>query len=436
MLCLYVDNFRGFTKTLIPIKDVNFFVGENSTGKTSILGLISLLSSPQFWIAQDFDLNDLGFIRFSDIVSVNSKNKNYFTVGLINTGPVEKGDKLKINSFMMTFVKKDGIPRLQTYTYNHGDNIIRVRLTDKSVRYKFQDFPKINTYEEFCKNTYLKWAEEHHTDKKGFSLLKLDVSMGIPIVILTSIIEDILLKRPLKRPQRVSFSLPFFRNELAWIAPIRTKPRRTYDAYKVDFSSAGDHTPYIINKVMDDRKASKAFLDYISRVGSRSGLYKGIKVKRFGNKNTAPFEIDVVIGKNDLSICCVGYGVSQSLPVIVESFMRPKGSWIGIQQPEVHLHPKAQAAMGDSFFEIAQSEKKKFLIETHSDYMINRFRINYRKTDDKDSLPKAQVLFFERTDDGNKAYQLEINSNGDLPDNQPTGYRDFFIREELDILGL
>ncbi|WP_300456674.1 AAA family ATPase [Desulfobacula sp.] len=435
MICLYVDNFRGFTKTLIPIKDVNFFVGENSTGKTSILGLISLLSSSQFWMSQDFDFNDLGFIRFSDIVSVNSKNKKYFTIGLISTSPIKNKDNLKMNSFMMTFIKKDGLPRLQVYTYNHGNKIIRVRLTEKFVKYKFRDFPKIKNYEDFCENIYLNWSEEHHTDKTGFSLLKIDLAMEVPVPILSSIIEDILLEKPPKRPQRISFSLPFFRTEIAWIAPIRTKPRRTYDAYKMNFSSAGDHTPYIINKIMDDKKESKEFLDYINRIGLRSGLYKGIKVNRFGKKNTAPFELDVVIGKNEISICCVGYGVSQSLPVIVESFMRPKGSWIGIQQPEVHLHPKAQAALGDTFFEIAQTEKKKFLIETHSDYMINRFRINYRKIDNKESLPDSQILFFERSDNGNKAYQLEINDNGDLPDNQPTGYRDFFIKEELDILG-
>ena len=39
---IYVDNYRGFSKTLVPIGEVNFLVGENSTGKTSILGLIKL----------------------------------------------------------------------------------------------------------------------------------------------------------------------------------------------------------------------------------------------------------------------------------------------------------------------------------------------------------------------------------------------------------
>ncbi len=39
MIYLFVDNFRGFTNTFIPIEDVNFLVGENSTGKTYIFSL-------------------------------------------------------------------------------------------------------------------------------------------------------------------------------------------------------------------------------------------------------------------------------------------------------------------------------------------------------------------------------------------------------------
>jgi predicted ATP-dependent endonuclease of OLD family len=54
---LFVDNFRGFQDTCIPITDVNFLVGENSTGKTSMLSLIKLFSGPDFFMGQDSSLN-------------------------------------------------------------------------------------------------------------------------------------------------------------------------------------------------------------------------------------------------------------------------------------------------------------------------------------------------------------------------------------------
>ena len=77
MITLYMDNFRGFKDTYLPLKDVNFFVGENSTGKTSVMALLSILSTPRFWETFDFktDFIDLGY--FSEI----SAHSEEFTIG-------------------------------------------------------------------------------------------------------------------------------------------------------------------------------------------------------------------------------------------------------------------------------------------------------------------------------------------------------------------
>ena len=40
---LYIDNYKGFDKALIPIADVNFLVGENSTGKSTVMDLLYLI---------------------------------------------------------------------------------------------------------------------------------------------------------------------------------------------------------------------------------------------------------------------------------------------------------------------------------------------------------------------------------------------------------
>lgn len=134
-----------------------------------------------------------------------------------------------------------------------------------------------------------------------------------------------------------------------------------------------------------------------------------------------------------MSVSSVGYGVSQSLPVIVEIFSRARNSWFAIQQPEVHLHPKAQAALGEAFFDMATTENKKFIVETHSDYAIDRFRILLRKSNRK---IKSQVLFFEKSDSGNRITPISINDQGELDSNQPESYRDFFMKEEMELLRL
>ena len=78
MKLLYVNNFRGFSDTFIPVADVNFFVGENSTGKSSIMYLINLLGSPEFWLTQNFNNDEVELGNFKDIVSANADDKTYF----------------------------------------------------------------------------------------------------------------------------------------------------------------------------------------------------------------------------------------------------------------------------------------------------------------------------------------------------------------------
>ena len=56
----------------------------------------------------------------------------------------------------------------------------------------------------------------------------------------------------------------------------------------------------------------------------------------------------------------------------------PSGQMLLMQQPEVHLHPRAQAQLGSFLGYLAIKQKKQFLVETHSDYLVDRVRIDVR----------------------------------------------------------
>jgi predicted ATPase len=128
----------------------------------------------------------------------------------------------------------------------------------------------------------------------------------------------------------------------------------------------------------------------------------------------------------------VGYGVSQALPIFVEMLSRSRGSTFAIQQPEVHLHPRAQAAVGDLIAELAVHEQKRFFVETHSDFTIDRFRINLKRN--RPSELDAQILFFERIDGGNRVTSIPIDNDGTISADQPDAYRAFFLNEQLELL--
>jgi predicted ATPase len=110
-----------------------------------------------------------------------------------------------------------------------------------------------------------------------------------------------------------------------------------------------------------------------------------------------------------------------------------KGQTISIQQPEVHLHPKAQAALGDLMHFLVVTESHRYIVETHSDYLIDRFRLKIKK---EGKPADAQVVFFNRTKNGNRAESLEIGTDGQYPDSQPKAFREFFINEAISIMGI
>jgi hypothetical protein len=441
---IYVDNYRGFSKTLIPIKDVNFLVGENSTGKTSILGLIKLLSPPDFWLKNEFDFRKVGFGTFKDVVSINSKDNSSFSVGLIfdqavemqKTGRQKERKKCEnpLVALVMTFTEQEGIPKLSSLISFRNGHEVLVKYVGKSIRYKYREVNREIGASEFVKNQFETWIDSYKNDSTGYTILKESkffLRQAPPIVII-SYIED-LIGAGENGGERIQFEISSFFHDIAWLAPIRSKPRKTYDEFSLEFSPEGDHTPYLIKKKLDSKHDSEKFVEFINKVGKNSGLFKGIEIKNYGRGATVPFELDVILGKHPLSVSSVGYGVSQSLPVIVEIFSRAKNSWFAIQQPEVHLHPKAQAALGEAFFDMTTTENKKFVVETHSDYAIDRFRILLRKSKYK---IKSQILFFEKSDSGNRVVPIEIDENGDLDSGQPDSYRSFFMKEEMDLLGL
>lgn len=448
MQYLFIDNFRGFKETFLPLKSVNFLVGENSTGKSSVMGLLQLVSTEAFWFTPLFNTDEVSFGHFHDIVSINAKNRTYFRIGMVFDVVSTRQSKRKTkphrftNAFLMTFVEKEGSPSLRDFSYIFSDKVVHARFSKEGVEYKFRSVDPTMEVDQFLRDVYPSMIVDHKKNTGSYRQVqglpqRLDTSNTLLVRALIE--EDMLERNKVNMRSTVTRRLlrhPGFRQGagMVWLAPIRTRPRRTYDEYRLDYSPEGEHTPFLIKRILDSKSDAQRFRKFLRRIGTASGLFETLRIKKYGRSATSPFELDITLNRKALSIGNVGYGVSQALPVIVELFARPKNSRFAIQQPEVHLHPKAQAVLGDIMYELAQIENKKFIVETHSDYMIDRFRMNYRKT--SAGTPDAQILFFERVSSGNRVHVIPIKEGGRLPENQPEGYRGFFVNESLRLLGI
>lgn len=424
---VYIDNFRGFVDAVVPIRQVNFLVGENSTGKTSFLELIEALSNMSFWLFEPrYGVPGTQQRHFLDLVSASSRSKKNFTFGAIE---IEDDGKPNFG-MLVTYENLDGRPVPNRVSVIQGPSIRTVegRLwqSKKGGQYRSR-IRECNSPTTTDSETNVRRLIAAH--KSSTALTENEISedrVGIPLFMR---FHEVLFECKDMSEREAKAPYPFMSN-LVELAPIRTKPRRTYDAPQTEFSPEGEHTPYVIKKRLSSKTQAEAFQKFLEQAGQSSGLFKSISVKPYGRGQQAPFEMKIVLGKTALDLENVGYGVSQALPVLVEMFVRPKQTAFTIQQPEVHLHPKAQATFGDLIAELARSDKKKFFVETHSDFTIDRFRLNVRKSG---GIP-SQLLFFERTDLGNKVTSIPIQDNGDLSADQPDAYRLFFFNESLELL--
>jgi hypothetical protein len=131
----------------------------------------------------------------------------------------------------------------------------------------------------------------------------------------------------------------------------------------------------------------------------------------------------------------VGIGISQIVPVIVSAVFMKSGIVI-IEQPELHIHPAFQVALGDLFIAESKGKDIAFLLETHSEHLMLRLLRRIRETTE-DSLPQGRwplkpediaVYYVETSSNGASISRLNIDDEGEFEDEWPKGF--FDEREE------
>lgn len=140
-----------------------------------------------------------------------------------------------------------------------------------------------------------------------------------------------------------------------------------------------------------------------------------------------------------LSFGDVGTGIAYVLPVLCAAYSKTPALQF-IEQPELHLHPALQAALGDVFVE-AMHQGSRLVIETHSEHVLLRILKRIRQTaSDKPPLPELRltpenvlVLYFDPQLDGTtRVRQLRISPDGDFLDSWPRGFFNERFQELFD----
>lgn len=224
-------------------------------------------------------------------------------------------------------------------------------------------------------------------------------------------------------------------------SPIRSRPKRTYDPTRIFDDPEGSDVPMRLMRAQATQKEEwKTLKERLVEFGERSGLFQNIEIKNLGRSMGTPFQLKVKVRGPNANIIDVGYGVSQILPILVQILDPPSISghmmverpFFLLQQPEVHLHPRAQAELSSLLAAIASKGRRSFIIETHSDYMIDRARIEIRNR--TISPDKVSLIYLEPKGQTVKVHNITFDRAGNM-NSVPPHFREFFLKETDRLMG-
>ena len=162
--------------------------------------------------------------------------------------------------------------------------------------------------------------------------------------------------------------------DILHIPGLRGNPERSYQLSASGPSFPGTFENYTASVIARWMKEDKTKVSKLGAQLKRLGLTWKVEAKKLDDANVelrvGRLPRPVQGGARDLvNIADVGFGVSQALPVVVALLEAKPGQLVFIEQPEIHLHPKAQVAMAGLLADAAKRGVQ-LVIETHSSLLL------------------------------------------------------------------
>ena len=245
----------------------------------------------------------------------------------------------------------------------------------------------------------------------------------------------------------------FFASSFKYLGPLRDAPKSLYPlapaADPYDVGLRGEHTASILelhkNKriryipsanfkspIIDRKPTTRtleaAVIDWLQYLGVASSV-------KSRDRGKLGHELKVGLSSSDSThdLTHVGVGVSQVLPILVMCFLADTDSTLVFEQPELHLHPKVQTLLGDFFLSTVLCSKQ-CIVETHSEYFIDRLRFRIAAASAEDELnDQTKVYFVEKPSQRSSFREVVINEYGAISD-WPEEFFDQSQKQAEDIL--
>ncbi len=423
-----MEDVRCFSeRQTLEIRPLTFLVGENSTGKTTALACFHVLANYLQGEGIDFNADPYSMGIFKDIVRNSRPKETTFKLGFTT-----ETDELTVE-----FSEKIGgiepAVSLVKLKFSDGEIVFKLENNSAEKRFRLVSFDrKHNQYKINCGTNFLDMFYAHSFFRflqfEARRFLEGDTEGKEALISYLETLRN--SEKGQYSPWDIGYHLSAFST-----SPIRSRPKRTYDPTREFNDPEGSDVPMLLMRIKaTQQKQWEALKTQLVEFGKSSGLFQNIEIKNLGRSLGAPFQLRFKVRGPNANIVDVGYGVSQILPILVHILNSDidEMTHFLLQQPEVHLHPRAQAELSSLLAQLTRQSNRSFIIETHSDYMIDRARIdiirgNIRPED-------VSLIYFEPKGRIVNVHNIGFDKMANMV-GVPPHYRQFFLKESKRLMG-
>ena len=223
-----------------------------------------------------------------------------------------------------------------------------------------------------------------------------------------------------------SFAIPIFGlfpsdhlERMIHVPGLRGNPERIYERTASGPPFPGTFEKYIATIIADWIKSDDDRRRELETELAQLGMTGEVAVRRV---NDAQLELLVgrlpggrSRGQDLVNVADVGFGVSQVLPVLVALLVAESGQLVYVEQPELHLHPRAQYALAGIMADAAKRGVK-VVAETHSALLLLQIRTLLAKGDLDPDLVKLHWFSRDPEDGTTSIHPADLDGNGAFGD--------------------
>lgn len=356
---LTVGGFKSINpEQSIEIRPLTILAGANSSGKSSIMQPLLLLKQT---LEATYDPGALLLngpnVRFTSVDQLLSRTLGGKTLERFHVG-IEVGDRASVATHFKKSEKKGFDVEETTYQFDKGQYRLYEGMPRNELLTAFSAVVATGPFENHMSDVtlirnrcFLTMSRQTDLTQEDYAIFTLTVPMPSERIV------------------------GYYIRQMIHLPGLRGNPERTYPITAINPEFPGTFENYVASVIGQWQvEGTQDKLEKTNHDLARLGLAGKVAAKAIDDTQVE-LQVNRLPGNSKdgiedmVSIADVGLGISQTLPVIVALHAADDGQLIYLEQPEIHLHPRAQAAMAEVLADAA-SQGKRLVVETHSSLLL------------------------------------------------------------------